>query len=211
MTQLCTLGAATRDPATNSLLVQCKGAPLSEDPDDAEDFGQLPMCCALGVAAMPYPATELGAAEGVVESVPGVDGLVIGARDTRTAAITGNMKPGDTVVHSTGPEQAAQLQLKEAKKQAVLCTKGSDGRQVLVLLDGANDKLQIIAFGALIEMTSENGVVLTSETGGASIQLKGDTAIITATNVILGGRTPVAPVLAGAPPGAPAPGVFVGS
>lgn len=207
--QICTLGASTLDPGTGALLTQCKGAPLSDDPADAEDFGEIPIACALGLVAMPFPANDTGAAQGIVAPVPGLDGVVIAARDTRTAKVVGNMRPGDTVVHSTGPNQAAQLQLKETKRQAVLATKGSDGRQVIVMLDGANDKIQILGFGCMIQLNKEDGCMLTSETGAASIQLKGDTISLTGT-VVLGGRTPVAPILMGPSPGVPVPGVFAG-
>lgn len=212
MIDICDMGAASLDPQTNALLAQCKGAPLSEDDSDATDYGAAPLMCALGVTAVPYPRTPEGAAEGlVVTDVPGVDGVVIGARDTRTAGIVGNLKPGDTAVHSTGPQQAAQLLLKEEKRQAVLATKGTDGKQLLLLLDGNADKATLAAFGAVFEISKEQGIVMADATGKAGIQIKDGVVSIFGTQVVLGGRTPALPVLAGTPPGAPVPGVFIGS
>ena len=212
MSDVCELGAARLDDETGALFVQCKGAPVSED-GTAPDFGETPMMCALGLTALPYQATEEGSAEGIVaDDVPGMDGAVVAARDIRTAKVIGNGEGGDTFLHSTGPEQASQVMLKEKKRQAVLRTKDTRGKDMVVVLDGKNDKVQIAALGAIIEITRENGTVLTSETGGASIQLKGDLAIITGT-VVLGGRKPVAPVHSGVGAGAtsiPTPGVFIG-
>lgn len=124
--------------------------------DDAEPFGDVPLMQCLGISSAPYPAGADGFCEAVVAvGVGGRDAVCVGARDTRTAKLIGNMKPGDTVVHSTGPEQAAQLQLKEAKRQAVLVTKGTDGKQVLLALDGKSDKVTIAAFGGVFEMTKD--------------------------------------------------------
>ena len=210
MAELVDAGAAKLDPKTGALLVQCKAAPVSEE-GDAPDYGDAPVFACLGVTSMPYPADENGGAQLVVaDDIPGVDGAVIGGRDTRSAKIVGNLKPGDTVVHSTGPKQAAQLQLKEGKRQAVLASKDTRGQTMVAMLDGVNDKVQIAAFGHIVEVSRENGICLVADGGGAGIQISGSIVSIFGT-VVLGGRTPTAPVLAGSPPGVPSPGVFVGS
>jgi len=205
---LVKLGAAILDKLTGALLIQAKGGPVSETDDNAApDYGNAPNFSALGLTAMPYPETEDGHAEGIVVEVPGLDGAIIGGRDTRTAKIVGNLKPGDTVVHSTGPEQAAQLQLKEKKRQAVLRTIGTNGKDVAIVLDGRNDKVQVIAFGQMFEMTP-SGVSIV-EKGGAAILMGGGVVRLLGT-VVLGGSTPIAPVHSGFGPSAPSPGVFVG-
>lgn len=151
---IVTLGASSLDPDTNAVLVQA-AQPVTDD-SDAENFGEVPLIQCLGVTAMPYPTSAEGRCEGIVAGgIGGLDGCVLGARDTRTAKIAGNLKPGDTVVHSTGPQQAAQLQLKEEKRQAVLVTRGSDGKQILLSLDGKNDKVTVAAFGGVFEMTKD--------------------------------------------------------
>jgi len=206
----CDLGPGALDEDGN-LLVQCKDAPVSED-GTAPDFGDTPIMCALGLTAMPFPATEEGSAEAIVaDDLPGVDGVVIGARDVRTANIVGNLKPGDTVLHSTGPEQAAQIQLKEEKRQVVARTKDTRGKDMAVVVDGKNDKVSVTAMGMLIEMSRDNGVNVVG-TGGAGIQLVDGKVIFT--GQVFFQRTPlgsvlVAPNPASPPAGSvPVPGVF---
>jgi hypothetical protein len=157
------------------------GAPVAQaarevtGPDDLEQFGDVPMMQALGVSSLPYGPTSEGWAEGVIaEGVAGRPAVCVGGWDTRTARIVGNMKPGDTVVHSTGPSQAAQLQLKEEKRQAVLVSKDSDGTQMILVLDGKNDKFQIAARGAAIQIDKDGVIALSSRNGAHSIVLSDD-------------------------------------
>lgn len=203
------LGPGTLDPKTNALLVQAKGIPQGED-GDAPDYGPVAYMTGLGDFAVPWPADENGKAQGAVEQLDGGIAVLLGARDTRTAKTVGNAKPGDRIVASTGPEQAAQLQLKEAKRQAVLLTKDSAGNTVAFVLDGKNDKVQIAAFGAIFEISNDGISLATS--GGAKILMQGDTIYLLG-KVVVGGMTPTLPVLAGAsgPAGIATPGVFVGS
>lgn len=147
--------------------------PVANDNDDVEPLGESEVFQALGVTSLPYPKDENGYAEAVaLRNVGGRNVVYVGARDTRTAKIVGNMKPGDTVIHSTGPRQAAQLQLKEEKQQAVLTTKSSAGKTMMVILDGKNDKVQITGLGAIIEI-DKSGDVSIANKGGASILLQG--------------------------------------
>lgn len=210
MADLVDAGAAKLDESTGALLVQCKGAAVSPE-GDAPDYGDAPWFACLGVTAVPYPADENGGAQFIVsDDVPGVDGAVIGGRDTRSAKIVGNLKPGDTCVHSTGPQQAAQLQLKEEKRQAVLVSKDTRGQTIVVSIDGKNDQINITGFEHTLEISREQGIVITD--GGAGIQIKNGVVSIWGT-VVLGGRTPFAPVHAGVGVGStsvPSPGVFVG-
>ncbi len=91
--------------------------PITDDSEDLEGFGECQVFQSLGISSLPYQKDENGFAECLVmRNVGGRDAVCLGARDTRSAKIVGNLKPGDTVVHSTGPSEAAQLQLKEEKR-----------------------------------------------------------------------------------------------
>lgn len=181
-----------------ALETQCVGH-IGYSLDDVPHF----QC--LGVSAMPYQADDgnTDSAEAIVLRGDGCgDGVIIGMRDARTTDITGNMKPGDTVVHSTGPHKAAQLQLKEETRQACLITQSRRSKRHMgVFLDGEEDTITINCGSAgTIHISKANGMVLTDQKGRASIQLCNGQVIITGEAVILGGRVPVMP-LAMVPPG----------
>jgi hypothetical protein len=178
--------------------------------DDVRPFGPSDVFQGLGFASMPYGKDEKGYAECLVAQIGGRC-IAIGGRDTRTANVIGNLKPGDTCVHSTGPQQAAQLQLKEEKRQCVMRTKDKQGKDMIAMLDGVNEKIQVSGMGLMLEGSRENGWNI-AEPGGAAIQLHGGKVIFTGTVML--SRTPtglvvVAPIPA-TPPinGAPAPGVY---
>jgi hypothetical protein len=174
--------------------------PLTNDVDDVEPFGDVDLFQGLGITALPYPADASGNAEGVIlRNCGGRDGVCIGGRDTRSAAIVGNMKPGDTVVHSTGPAQAAQLQLKEEKRQAVLTTKDSRGRTMATVLDGKNDTAQLVAMGAVIQIDNKGDISLTNASG-AGIALVGNKLHVNA-ELALPGMTPGLCLMQGPPTG----------
>jgi hypothetical protein len=76
------------------------------------------------------------------------------------------MEPGDTVLHSTGPNQAAQLQLKERKRQAALVTKTKSGKTMAQILDGDLEKAQLIhPTGAIFEMDEKGDISLLNASG----------------------------------------------
>ncbi len=191
--------------------------PLSDDTHDVEPFGEIDLMSCLGVSALPWPQDKTGHAECVIaRNCGGRDAVGIGGRDTRSSKIVGKMKPGDTVVHSTGPNQAAQLQLKEEKKQAALVSEDSDGHTMMVILDGKNNRIQITGFGNMIEL-SPKGINIVSV---GDVLINGETIAI-AGSVILGGLKPnpamkimtgVGPSPGGAAsiPMVPAPGVSIG-
>jgi len=209
MSDVCELGTARLDDETGTLFVQCKGAAVAED-GTAPDFGEVPFMCALGVTSRPYPKTEEGAAEGILaDDVPGMDAALIGARDIRTAGIVGNLADGDTVLHSTGPQQAAQVLCKEKRRQTVMRSKDERGKDIVVSIDGKGEQIMIAGFGFAIEMSRTNGIVLGD--GPAALQIKDGVISMTGT-IVLGGRVQTLPVLAGlsGPAGAATPGVFVG-
>lgn len=199
---IVTLDAVTLDPKSGAPLVSAK-QPVTGD-DDVEDFGDAPLMQALGLSAAPYGKTADGYCEGVVMTVGARDAVCVGARDTRTAKIIGNLKPGDTVLHTTGPNQAAQLQLKEAKKQAVLVTKGSDGKQMLFSLDGNGDKVTLAAFGMCFEFNKQNQSIALMVNGTTGIVITAAGTRILGPLLIGPGSTPM---LTGS--GAPIPGIFV--
>jgi hypothetical protein len=152
--------------------------PIANDNSAAnpnESLGESAVYQALGVSSLPYPKDENGYAEAVaLRNVGGRNAVYVGARDTRSAAIVGAMKPGDTVVHSTGPKQAAQLQLKEEKRQAVLYTKDTNNEGVTIALDGKNHKIQIAGFGAMVEIDRDGNISMIGKSGnGILIQASG--------------------------------------
>lgn len=201
--EIVTLDTSKQDDTTKAALISAK-LPVTGD-DDVEEFGDLPLMQCLGVTSFPYGKTEAGYCEGVVAHGVGArDGVVLGARDTRTAKIVGNGKPGDVVVHTTGPNQAAQLQLKETKKQAVLVTKGSDGKQILLSLDGNTDKVTIAAFGMCFEMNKQNQSIALMVNGSTGIVITQAGVQILGPLLIGSGKTSL---LAGT--GSPIPGIFV--
>lgn len=194
--------------------------PITDDTNDVEGFGNSQVFQGLGLSSMPYPKDEDGYAEGIfARNCGGRDAICIGGRDTRSAKILGNLKPGDTVLHSTGPSQAAQVQLKEEKRQVVLVTKDADGFNQILTLDGANKKFQLSVNGAMFEIDPEGGITLTDASGGAGIRIANGQVNVFG-RVVLGGGTPN-PAMAimlgvGQVPGpaavllTPAAGVFIG-
>ena len=205
------LGASKLDDDTGVPLYQGKGCAFSDDPNDAPSFDDTPVMCQLGVTALPYPADSGGNAEGLVcKGIAGYDGIVVGARDTRSNSVVGKMKAGDTVVHSTGPEQAAQLQLKEEKRQCALVTKGSNGKTMGLFLDGEKDQGMMTVGGCVIEI-SDGGISMTDKTGKAGIIIKNGVVAILG-QIILGGKVPSIPMaaVAAAPAAVPCPNVFAG-
>lgn len=149
-------------------------SPITDGSDDVEQYGEIEMISQLGVAACPAEADESGQAQGVVcENLGGTNAVCVGAIDRRNASVYGNLGPGDTAVFSTGPKGVSQCLLKAEKRQAILATLGTDDKQILVVLDGKNNTLQITAFGQMFELSKENGISLTD--GGAGIRIHNGT------------------------------------
>lgn len=184
--ELVTLNAGERDEETNAPVA---GAYVQIDETEQKPLGTVPLMQCLGITSMPMPADSKGKAEGICAAVAGMSAVCIAAWDTRSNAITGNMKPGDTVVHTTGPNPIAQLMLKNESKTVALVTRGSDGKQMILALDGKNDSFLVSAFGHLISITDE-GVTLSSKNGANSINV-GDDLIHIKGAVMLGGMVPL--------------------
>jgi hypothetical protein len=171
--KVCKVVGSAVNARTGALTVSCHDVPLGPDPDaDAPSFDNTLIASQLGVTAVPYRPTDDGHVEIVLDDdVAGLDAVGLGMRDLRTAKAVGNAEEGDTILHSTGPQQAAQVQCKEKKRQVAAVTEDSSGKTVLLLLDGTNDKVQISGFGKMFQMTRDG---FTLSTGGASITIEGD-------------------------------------
>lgn len=191
---------------------------LGPDPGDVEPLGDADVFQALGVSSLPFPSDDGGKAEGVIlRGVGGRPAVCVGGRDTRSAAIVGNLKPGDTVLHSTGPSQAAQVQCKESKRQVVMASKDPNGKTIVINLDGGNNKIQFVLSGMVFEMNGQDKSVSITN-GQCQILMQGSTICLDG-DVILGGTTAdpvnkimvsalVGPVPAGCAPSGP-PGILV--
>jgi hypothetical protein len=138
----------------------------ANDNDDTDALGEIDVFQSLGVSSLPFPKDDRGSAQAIVaRNVGGKNGVVIGARDKRCAKIVGNLKPGDTVLHSTDAQLAAQVQCKGEKRQVVCATKDTQDKTAAVVLDGLNDKYTVAVFGHLFEISRENGFSFVHESG----------------------------------------------
>jgi hypothetical protein len=204
MSEFVDLGSARLDPQTNALLVQGKTGPCGTDENDAPDLGDAPIMCALGVTSLPWPSNDNGRAQGIKLDVPGTNGVVVGARDTRSAKVVAEMSAGESSLHSTGPDFDSRF---FAKDQLAAIVVGDD---MAFSMDRKEKQITISAFGCHFELSEANGIVLMA--GGAMLQLHAGVASLVG-QVVLGGRNPVQPMLMG--PGGPAtvavPGVFAGA
>ncbi len=187
------------------------------DATDIEPMGEGDVVQGLGFTSAPYPSDDRGKAEGV--GIRGIGGRLLtwlGARDTRSAEIVGKLRPGDTVMHSTGPSQAAQVQCKEGKRQVLMATKDESGGTMMVLLDGKANKFQIILGGCIFEINGNNQQI-TMKAGDDAILLGGGVCAIDS-HVLAGGTIPdpsvmvaVAPGLTPGVPATPGAGAMFGS
>lgn len=219
MADLVDIGSARRDDKTNAVLVQAKSTQIGDSPDEAPGFDGAPVFGALGITAMPWPADDRGNAQGLVEEgVPGHNGVITNMRDARAAGVVQELGPGETAIHSTGPDFDSLVLL---KKQLAAIMVGDD---CTIVLDRENKKFAVSCFGFHFEMSPANGITLTTGQG-ATIQLFGPIASVMG-QVVLGGRVPMfqIPYLSvpsqpligmpgpqGAQIGLPAMGVFIGA
>ena len=198
--EIVRLGSSKLNPKTNSPQWQALND-ISSEPGDAENFGDIDIFQGLGISSMPWPSDDDSYAEAaVIRNCGNRDGICIGARDTRTSKCYGNIKAGDNVIHSTGPNQAAQVQCKEEKRQVVLYTKDSSGKGIIGVLDGKNDQIQFAGFGMIFEMSKKNGIKI--HNGSASILLQGNDIYLNG-NVHHPGIPPGQALMVGPPTGSP--------
>lgn len=185
MIQLVRLNNGFLAARTNAPQVSCFDVAGASD-DDQEPFGDVPIMQCLGVSSLPAPPTSDGHAEGIlVEGVGGLPGIVVAAWDTRTFSLFGRLDAGDTVLHSTGPNQAAQVLCKEEKRQVILATKDDSGEGAMVLVDGKNRKIQLLGWGLSIELSDANGIVL--EAGSCRLMVHPDNGVTIQGGITLGG------------------------
>lgn len=184
---------------------QCS-IPIGDEVTDVLSFGETAVYQALGVTSLPYPKDANGFAEAIVApSVGNRKAVVIGGRDTRNAAVVGKADPGDTYIHSTGPNQAAQVRCQEKKRMASIVVQDKSGKHQAFILDGENKKVQLFANGAAVEV-DDSGDITLAGAGGASILIQGGEIILNGVIRIPGlppgmflMAGPVAGQLAGAP------------
>lgn len=199
MIDLLDIDSAVRDPKTNALIIKGKTSQSGETEDDAPGFDGAPLFNALGVTAMPWPADDNGNAQGLVcDDLPGTTGAVCAMRDTRVADVVEELGPGETCIHATGPNFGTRIFL---KKQLIALVIDDD---CMVVLDRENKKFAVNLFGMHLELSAENGFVVNP--GGAQYQINGGLHMLLG-QIILGGRTPLAPVLYPSIPGKPVVGV----
>lgn len=178
-------------------------SPLTNATEDVESYGEIEMLSQLGVSACPAEADDKGHVDAVIcEQVAGTNAVCVGAIDRRNAAIYGNLSPGDTCVHATGPNAVSQCLLKAKKRQAILATKDKSDQQMLVILDGKNETIQITAFGSVLQLSKSDGWTCLDDTG-KGWRLSGGTMHITA-DLHIGGLIPLPlKVMLGPPTGSP--------
>lgn len=190
--KLAWLNGGEKDAETNAPVAPAF-VPMGEDATDEAKripIGSVPLMPCLGVSALPYAPDDKGHAEAVIaENVGGLPGVCVAAWDTRAHVMCANLKPGDTVLHSTGPNLAAQVQLKEDKRQVVLATTKADKKQMLLVLDGKNEKFQIAVNGAMIQIDKSGTIDMSSANGQNGITI-GNDGIWLRGALILGGMTP---------------------
>lgn len=158
-------------------------------PDDVEEFGDCDVFQALGLTSKPFPPTTSGdnpgAAEALILRDVGNTDAVVGARDSRCAFVYGSLNDGDTVVHSVDPSASAQVQCK-ANRQVMMVARDSEGDHIQIVVDGKNDKLIMVGFGGLVEL-SKKQLSLIGPEGKAQILIKDSGEIMILGKLRLGG------------------------
>jgi hypothetical protein len=168
--------------------------------DDSEGFGQGEVFQALGLTSFPWPKDDTGSAEGLAVDGEFGRSLMIGGRDTRNAAIVGNGKPGDTILHTTGPNLSAQVQLKEQERIASMIALDQDGEHIVLTLDGVNKTLQLLAYGYVIQISDAGGLSMGTDKANITIQ---DDSIVLNGKVVLPGIPKGHYVMCGPAPASP--------
>ncbi len=170
--------------------------------DGVRNMGdEVPVVGSLGVTSAPHNET---AARGVLlRNVSGAVGVVVGAFANALGDIVGNLVPGDTCVHGTGPNHGTRLFLKEQVVELVITGEGNNP-DVLVQIDRSDNKAQIAIAGHVAELSEDNGLRIDAEGGQASIIMKKDEIWLKCGKLKLGDKAAV-PVAAGTAGPAPAP------
>lgn len=169
---------------------------IGNETDDILPFGDLPVYQGLGLTSLPEGADADGSAEGVIlRNVSGRKGVVVGGRDTRDSDIVGKMDAGDTALHATGKGKKPQLQLKKKKQMAAFVVPCADGSDAVVVIDGKNNRVQILIGGKVFQISKTDGITISDGQGGG-IQISGGEVTILGT-LRLAGMPPGMFLLAG--------------
>lgn len=173
-------GASQLSDVAKTPMVHCKGP-------DGEDFSSINVFGTLGITSLPAPYRGDGYTEYLVN--PNL-GIAIAARDTRIADVVGQLSAGDTAVHSTGSQHASRLFLKEDSRIAALLVKDSDGKDMGIVIDGVNKKIQIFLAGQMFQLDAASGISI--GLNGTSLILTTSNATLTSGAVLLGAAPTIA-------------------
>lgn len=165
-------------------------AQASLDADDQRQYPGASWFAGLGVTGMPYGPTERGFVEGVlIDRVGPYSGIVIAARDRRGTNIYGTLKPGDSVLHSTGPDAKTQVLCKREGDVVAMLTEDSRQKTCGIIIEGHEDRATFAFFGWVIQVTRDGGIVMSSKNGLHGLTITDDGVHVRG-NVVLGGTTP---------------------
>jgi hypothetical protein len=180
------IGATKLNSSTNILTASCQDG--STELPDNDIFGSL------GIVSRPYPSDSTGFAEGIYDEE---SGNIIASRDTRTGHVYGNLEIGDTCVHSTGPAQNARIFCKETKKIIALMVKDANDKDMGIIIDGENQKIQLIISGTTVLELATDQIVsaITDGTSNSTIILKPATIAISSGQTLIGPGPVYSPVL----------------
>lgn len=182
MITIVQVGASQLADATSTAMIHAKGP-------DGEDFSSVNVYGTLGITSLPreWDPNSDGYAEYVI--FPD-ENIAIAARDTRCADVVGQLSPGDTAVYSTGSLHVSRLFLKEESRVAALMVKDSDNKDMGIVIDGVNKKIQIFLAGQMFEMNASSGISL--GLNGSSLVLTASNATLTSGAVMLGAAPTIA-------------------
>lgn len=182
MLQLVKMGASEVDPH-NSVAV----AHVQLDLGDGEvsDYGTVPIIQSLGLTALPAAASDNGdAAEGLLdESVGGLNGAIVGARDVRCADVAKGLGPGGTALHSTGEDASKRSQVRCLEDMLAILI----GNDTPIIIDRAAKRATVDLWGTRVEISQANGIVLCDDTGTGMVSIKGGVVTISGTLTLAGG------------------------
>jgi hypothetical protein len=205
--ELVALGSSFIDEQTGETRWQA-----SQSADDRRQIPDAVVFGSLGVSSQPYgPTNTDDFCEGILlTQIGGYMGYVIGARDARSTRAIGNLSPGDTCLHATGPKSHAKVLLKEKKSVAAVMTTDKRGKNMVISLEGEDERLTIAALGYAIQITRDGGIAMSSRNGQHGITIS-DQGVHVRGNVVLGGSVPLPgmALMMGPQSGQPAGGAVV--
>jgi hypothetical protein len=172
--QVVNVGKSKLDSRNNVISVQVQTIP-TEDDQDVQDLGQVPVWLPAGMAVNPGPNHQ-GLYDPILHAV-------VGFRSTATADVYGVMREGDVAFFSSGPNHRARIFLKEATDEITLMTKTGDGKDAYATLNGSEGKFQISIKGVGFEMSEDVFKLLVP---GGFIELSADGNLKLAANTQIG-------------------------